>query len=99
MTDELRTGMGTVDARVYPGMFADEVQATVKLNEKEVTVLTSKANVVIDDATPSEGGSKGKLKVYLVDVSAEGLLIDLPGEALGTTKRLRVDGSSITRID
>lgn len=96
--EELRSEIAAVAANVYPGMFDEEVQATIKVGDREVTVFTSKSNVVTDRA-PSETGTPGRLKVYLVDVSEKGFLIDLPGEALGATRRLRVDKSMVHRMD
>jgi hypothetical protein len=97
--NELKTETAALEADVFPGMFEDEVQATVKVDNKEVTVITSRKDVDIGDvAKPSATGTSGRLKVYLVEASEKGYLIDLPGEALGSTKRLRVNRSQIHKV-
>ena len=96
--EELRSEVAAVPANIYPGMFDEEVQATIKVGGREVTVFTAKSNVVTDKA-PSEKGTPGRLKVYLVDVSEKGFLIDLPGEALGATRRVRVAKDMVYRME
>src|SRR3954469_25901093 len=96
--NELKTELGRLDAQVYPGMFSNEVQATINVNGKEVTVITSREHVELDaNLQPTDAGTKGKLKVYLVEATENGYLVDLPGEALGTSKRIIVDRSAIKR--
>lgn len=90
--------IGGIQAQVFPGMFDEEVQATIKIGEREITVLASREDVVLETPRPSNAGSPGKLKVYLVDATKDGFLIDLPGEALGTTKRVIVNRSLISKV-
>jgi hypothetical protein len=97
-TEELRPEIAGIDAKVYPGMFEDEVQATIKIDNQEITVLASKSDVVMDGPTPTAEGTPGKLKVYLVDASPKGFLVDLPGEALGSTKRVRISSTAVHRM-
>ena len=85
----LNTEVLEIPARVYPGMFDREFQATITVCGREITVIVSSDDVVLQ-RTPSEAGVAGKLKVFLVDADDRGLLIDLPGEPLGTTRRFRI---------
>ncbi len=86
---DLNTKVLEIPAKVYPGMFDREFQATITVHGLAITVFVSSDDVTFE-GTPSEAGVTGKLKVFLVDSDDRGLLIDLPGEPLGTTRRLRI---------
>lgn len=89
---ELHTEHLEVPARVYPGMFDREVQATVVIEGHEITVIASPDDVVLEDGAPSENGTKARLRVAVVQADQNSLLIDLPGEPLGASRRFRVHG-------
>ena len=86
---DLNTQVLEIPAKVYPGMFEREFQATITIRGREITVIVSRDDVSFE-RTPSEAGVAGKLRVFLVDADDRGLLIDLPGEPLGTTRRFRI---------
>ncbi len=86
---DLNTKVLEIPAKVYPGMFEREFQATITVHGLAITVIVSTDDVIFE-GTPSEAGVNGKLKVFLVDSDDRGLLIDLPGEPLGTTRRFRI---------
>ena len=96
--EPLGTEIAGLQAQVYPGMFDEEVQATIKVGGREITVVTSLDDVVLETPRPSDSGSPGKLKVYLVDATEDSFLVDLPGEALGTTKRVKVERGAVSRV-
>lgn len=87
---ELSTESLEIPATVFPGMFEREFQATIIYRGRPITVIVSPDDVVLEGAIPSDAGSAGRLRVYLVDADDKGLLIDLPGEPLGWSRRLRV---------
>ena len=86
---DLNTEVLEIPAKVYPGMFEREFQATISVLGLAITVIVSTDDVIFE-GTLSEAGVNGKLKVFLVDSDDKGLLIDLPGEPLGTTRRFRI---------
>ena len=87
---ELNTEVREIPATVYPGMFDREFQVAVRIRGQEIIVIVSGDDVILAEARPSEAGSKGKLRVFLVTADKKGFLFDLPGEPLGTTRRFRV---------
>jgi len=89
-SNELDTGVLEIPATVYPGMFDREFQVAVRIRGREIIVIVSGDDVILAEAGPSEAGSKGKLRVFLVTADKKGFLFDLPGEPLGTTRRFRV---------
>lgn len=89
-SNELDTGVLEIPATVYPGMFDREFQVSVKIGGQEITVIVSGDHVIWAGAAPSEAGSKGKLKVFLVTADKDRFLFDLPGEPLGAARRFRV---------
>lgn len=86
---ELNTEVLEVPATVYPGMFERELQATLKIQGQEVTVLVSPSDVIVE-RVPSDAGIRGKLKIFLVGADERSIVIDLPGEPLGTYRRFRI---------
>ena len=86
---DLNTQVLEIPAKVYPGMFDREFQATITIYGREITVIVSRGDVTFQ-RTPSEMGVAGKLKVFLVDADDSGWLIDLPGEPLGANRRFRI---------
>ena len=91
---DLNTEVLEIPAKVYPGMFEREFQATITVHGLEITVIVSGDDIILD-RSPSEAGVAGKLKVFLVDADDKGLLIDLPGEPLGATRRFRIPSGQI----
>ena len=83
-----------IPAKIYPGMFERELQATIEISGKEVTVIVSRDDVVLEKTVSPvlpDTGVPGKLLVSLLDEDDEtGLLISLPGEPLGFNRRFRV---------
>lgn len=79
-----------IDAEIYPGMFDREFQATIVIQGKRITVIVSSDDIVLGQAPPSATGTKGKLRVLLVDTDEKGSLFDLPGEPLGVSRRFRI---------
>ena len=92
---ELDTEVLEIPATVYPGMFDREFQAAVKIRGREIIVIVSGDDVIFAEARPSETGSKGRLRVFLVTADDKGFLLDLPGEPLGTTRRFRVPSGEL----
>jgi hypothetical protein len=90
---ELNTELLEIPATVYPGMFDRELQATIIFRGREITIIVSHDDVVLERMPPPEDGLVGLLKVHLVDADDRGLLIDLPGEPLGASRRFRVPES------
>jgi len=95
---ELDTGVLEIPATVYPGMFDREFQAAVKIGGREIIVIVSGDDLILAEVAPSETGSKGKLRVFLVTADDRGFLLDLPGEALGTTRRFRVPTGELEEL-
>jgi len=95
---ELSTEVLEIPAKVYPGMFDRELQATVVIRGRAINLIVSGDDVVLGDEPPSEAGASGKIRVFLVDADAEGLLIDLPGEPLGTSRRIRISREDFKHV-
>jgi hypothetical protein len=93
--NELDTGMLEIPATVYPGMFDREFQVAVNIRGREIIVIVSGDDVTLDEARPSETGSKGRLRVFLVTADERGFLLDLPGEPLGATRRFRIPSEEL----
>jgi hypothetical protein len=87
---DLDTEVIEVPAKVYPGTFERELQATVNIQGQEVTVIVSSGDVVIEETPPPESGILGKLNVLLVGADEQSVVVDLPGEPLGTYRRFRI---------
>lgn len=93
----LDTGTLEVPAKVYPGMFEREFQATTKIQGRVVTVIVSGGDIIVDRIPPPEAGVSGKLRVFLVDADEGHFLIDLPGEPLGTSRRFRIPKAELSK--
>lgn len=93
---ELDTGTFEIPAKVYPGMFEREYQVTIQILGREITVIVSSDDIELK-AKPVEQGVEGKLKVALVAADEASVLIDLPGEPLGTSRRFKVPRTEMGR--
>jgi hypothetical protein len=96
--NELDTGMLEIPATVYPGMFDREFQVAVNIRGREIIVIVSGDDVIFAEARPSETGSKGRLRVFLVDADDRGFLFDLPGEPLGISRRFRISNKEAEQL-
>ena len=95
---ELDTGILEIPATVYPGMFDREFQVAVKIRGRQIIVIASSNDVIFAEARPSETGSKGRLRVFLVDADDRGFLFDLPGEPLGISRRFRISSKEAEQL-
>ena len=95
---ELDTEVLEIPATVYPGMFDREFQAAVNIHGREIVVIVSGDDVILAEARPSETGSKGKLRVFVVIADDKSVLFDLPGEPLGFSRRFRVLSAELKQI-
>jgi hypothetical protein len=96
--NELNTEVLEIPATVYPGMFEREFQVAIKIRGREIIVIVSGDDVIFAEARPSETGSKGRLRVFLVDADERGFLIDLPGEPLGISRRFRIPSKEAAQL-
>ena len=76
-----------IPARIYPGMFEREVQVTVKIDGEEINLIVPTDSVEMPEAASDEG-TKGLLRVEIVQKTSDGFLVDLPGEVQGASSRI-----------
>lgn len=78
-----------IPAKIYPGMFERECEVTVTVRGREVNVIVPTDYVTLEGSASDEG-TEGLLIVPIVDVIGGDYLIDLPGEALGVSRRMKI---------
>lgn len=87
MAGQYEAGKVEIPARIYPGIFPGEVQATVVINNQDIHLIVSSESVRHEQEIVTKG-IDGVLIAEIVSKTNDGYLINLPGEVQGATNRV-----------
>lgn len=90
------TGSAKIPARVFPGIFDEEFQVTVRIGQQEVSSNVA-GDFVVVEGKPGEDGIDGFLKIDIVDDTGDAFVVVLPGEVEGLPSRVSVPKEMVSR--
>jgi hypothetical protein len=88
MASNYEAGKLEIPARIYPGMFRGEVQATVRIGEQEINLIVPDDSVKYSSKDLTNDGVDGIIFADIVSATPDGYLVNLPGEVQGATNRI-----------
>lgn len=88
MAGNYEAGKVEIPAKIYPGMFRGEVQATIHIGGQEINLIVPDDVVKFPEQELTAGGVDGVLIADIVRRTPDGYLVNLPGEVQGATNRV-----------